>query len=215
MIAEITNRSNEVAYPPEAYREIHGLGLVILHGQTGAIWAVRERTNKPATGRKRGELSIPLETRKVGETPMNNLLGAMAEAFDDVDSNGNDISGKLHASLYHVRGNSFHTGFTADILGNRILCDYAILVYDGEQISVQPYNSLEVGEAGWVNINSFLGDGVRPLARQVITQAMESDFLALNLIEYRDFSEKRLHVLPKDFSIRSMYRNREKLRDMG
>jgi len=56
-----------------------GVGIFIVEMQTGRVWTVEEKQSKVSTSRRPGSVSIPLETRKVGETVMENVVGALQE----------------------------------------------------------------------------------------------------------------------------------------
>lgn len=206
----------EVATPSEREPvEIHGLGVVIINAKTGEIWAVRERSDKAATGRKRGQLSIPLETRKVGETFEENLKGALAEAFDDVDQNGSEVGSRIQSSLFHMKGNSFYEGNPVAMFGNKIQCDRAIIMHDGSGIPSQPFNALEVGDAQWVPVEAFWQEETRPLARMVMREVVISGSYDQNLAAYRNSPSDRLPMFTQPFSVREVYRRREERRDVG
>lgn len=204
-----------VQTPEKEPTEIHGLGVVIINAETGEIWAVRERSDKAATGRKRGQLSIPLETRKVGESFEENLKGALAEAFDDFDHQGQEVGPKIQSSLYHMRGNSFYEGNQVELFGNKIQCDRAVIIHDGSGIPSQPFNALEVGEAQWVPVEAFWQEETRPLAQMVVQEVVASGSYEQNLTAYRSTPSDRLRMFTEPFSVREVYKNREMRRDIG
>lgn len=199
-----------------ARREFHGLGVVIINAQTGQIWSIKERTSKPETGREPGELSLPMETRKFGESRWLNLLGALAEAYDDVDIHGRDRRLELQQSLCRVDNYTFHPGVTFETPGSVVRCGIAVLIHKGDTSvdEIQPYNAAEVGEAQWSSVGSLLVPGVRPLARAVVAATLDRGVYQQTIRAYRQFPKRRLPVFPREFSIREIYHRREQSKDM-
>ena len=200
---------------PEKPRIITGLAALIIDVHTSEIRVIRERRDKPSTGRKAGELSVPIETRKVGEDPEGNLYGALPEAFDRYDIHGRDIRRILERSLYHMEGNTYHPGFKQK-LGDKIIhCEYAVVLYDGPNIEVEPFNSKEVGDAQWVPMDRLLQSDVRSLAGHAVWHALSNGIIQENLRRYHQEPRSRLRLLPPGFSIPDIYHDRELLVDVG
>lgn len=73
------------ALEKEGYQRI-GVGLFIVDLNNGKIWTNTELHDKPISKRRKGQVSFPMETRKVGETIKGNILGALEE-FRPLQSN--------------------------------------------------------------------------------------------------------------------------------
>lgn len=177
-----------------------GMAAIIVNARTGEIWTIKEKLDKEATGRRPGQLSVPLETRKAGESPFGNLQGAIAEAFDDVN-------GRLSERLYPA-GNVPQTTFIINESGSTILCDVSILLHEGSNTPSQPY-SHEVEDGRWMKPQDFLSGDCRPLARTVVERALAMDLIPNGLKV--DHSKP---VFPLDFSVRNTSALREMLPDV-
>lgn len=202
-------REGETAKPP-----ISAVGLVIIHAQSGEIWMVQERKDKPLTNKKKGQWSIPLETLKVGESPWDGIRGAMSEAFDDTDSHGNDVRKIITESMWHMRGNSLHSGLSVSHEGRSFDINIAVMIYDGPVLDVSPFNDEEVENGRWVNPWAIRDPDVRPFTRKIGEELFRSDAYVDNLERYRNIQEERLPVFEPGFSIREAYHRREGLPDM-
>lgn len=199
---------------PERETVIAGWGLVIINAETGEIWMVREKKDKAKAARKSGEWTIPLETMKEGESTEEAIIGAMAEAFDDFDKDGNDIREQLVASLLHVKGNSLHEGLVVPYGNHRFELNYAVLLYDGPAINVQPYNFEEVGNGKWTSPRALLAPETRLFTRFIGEDVLGGGVYDENLTRYRAHPDDRLPVFGEGFSIRAAYSAREQLPDM-
>lgn len=76
--------TEKINYLPETRldsREVKKIGVAVfvIELETGQIWTVRERNSSGVTGKNTGDLSLPMETRKKGESVMSNTVGAMEE----------------------------------------------------------------------------------------------------------------------------------------
>ena len=188
-----------------------GMAAVVINGQTGEIWSVEEQVPKALTGRAVGQLSIPLETRKVGESIMGNLEGAMAEAFNDVDSRGNDIREEVLGNLYYFDSLPQAT-VVVPMNGRTIRCDVSILTHRGNRMPPQPY-SYEVINGRWIDPKQMLGGNVRSLAKNVVEYTLDSGLYRRNLNAFTKDHSRAVRVFPDNFSIRSAYSRRELLPD--
>lgn len=197
-------------YPAEVKERIDpivGMGVVIINGQTGEIWAIKEKLDKEKTGRANGQLSIPLETRKIGESPWGNLEGAMAEAFDDRDKNENDVRRALSESLYCI-GNMPHASLILGHNGRTIRCDITILLHDGRTVTTQPF-SHEVEDSRWVSPEAFLCNNARPLARIVVEELIRNGSYTDSLQIFRNGLQNAYRLFNNGFSIRESFTKRE------
>lgn len=166
------------------------------------IWTIRELRGKPETDKIVGELSIPAETKKAGESRLENILGALAEF-------GND------ESLAYLREHLFLMS-DAHIDGGILIhdnpVDMSVLIYDGflENIFI-PLSSDEVGPNGWLRRSEIQNmAGVRSVMRQAVELDRASGLSARAIEEYYLFPEKRISIFPKDFvSIRNFDAQRE------
>lgn len=201
---------------PEMEQAIEGIGLVIIHAYTGEIWMVQEKKDKSATARIAGEWTIPLETLKRGEEqkPWEAVGGAFAEAFDDVDVEGNPVDKNFLSRFSHMRGNSLHSGIRTSHKGQNFDLHYAVIIYDGpKDINIQPYNSEEVENGQWRDPADLLIPGTRRFAR-LIGLAMLRETYSENLARYHKLPEDRLPVFEPQFSVRETYATRELNPDM-
>jgi hypothetical protein len=221
MTAELAlPRSVEKSSSVELIREAHGLGVIILHAQTGEVLTIEETVDKPSTGRRRGQRSIPLETAKridgEKEEPLPNLHGALAEVLNDRDLHGNDVRHILKKSLHHVKDHAFHQGIRVRMGPRTIVCGYAITFYNGPAIAMEPFNAAEARNPLWLPIDSILNEEVpiRSLAREVVQEAWDSGILEENWRRYHTDEDSRVRTLPADFSIQQKYELRELHPDM-
>lgn len=194
----------------EKLRRIVGMGVVIVNSETGDLWTVREKLDKEKTDRKSGQLSIPLETRKIGESPRGNLQGAMAEAFDDEE----DLTRpSVLEGLYHV-GTIPQRRIVVGTDKNTILCDVALLLHDGRPITKKPFSD-EVEDSQWMNPDQFLEEDARSLARIVVQDVMQSGIYRENLLRYHSGSPLLQQTFQNRFSIRDYATRREAFPDYG
>lgn len=194
-----------------------GIATLIVNLHTGHLLVVEEQKVKDETGRTCGQLSVPLETRKKDEGWYGNMLGSLAEAFDDTDRTGRDIREQLHDSLFVVDNVSLETEVVSVPHKDRLVVpDVAVLIFDGDDIAVDPHNADEVAGFGWVHPDAFENDPlVRPLARDLVTATYASGHVERVVETYLQQSPNdRRHALPRGFSVKEMYDVRESLTDM-
>lgn len=195
-----------------------GLGVIILNANSGHIWTIEELDTRESKDRKHGQLSVPLETRKQGETFHRNLLGALAEAYDDQDADGNDIRDKLSRSIFQL--NEVVSFFSKAVIfaneKNVFICDLAILIYDGPDIKPCAYNKEEVKSLGWMPVGEFLASNIRPLAKKLVETAYNLGHIdkALDAYHYASHGNGKKPLLDSGFSIRDYYNSRERLPDV-
>lgn len=195
-----------------------GLGVIILNAKSGQIWTIEELDTRESKDRKHGQLSVPLETRKQGETFHRNLLGALAEAYDDQDTDGNDIKEELSRSIFQLNEgvSSFPKAVTIVNEKNVFLCDLKILIYDGPDLKLCAYNKEEVKSLGWMPVEEFLTSNTRPLAKKLVETAYNLGYIdkALDAYHYASHGNGKKPLLESGFSIRDYYNSREKLLDV-
>lgn len=169
------------------------------------IWTITELQAKAKTEKKAGEISIPAETRKVGEHRLANILGALAEFCDD------SSIPQLEDHFFIVDGLYREKGIT--IKSNP--ADLAVLVYNGSlDIVLTPESATEVRANGWINRSKVRGmDGVR----SVLTQAVELDALeglTGRAIEAYYSESEMTRIFFPGFSMKDFYEKREALPDV-
>ena len=171
------------------------------------IWTIKELEAKTETGKKPGEISIPAETRKVGETRKDNVLGALAEFCDDT-------------SLDYIRQHLF---LAQGVFGEKVInvngnsVDLTVLVYDGDlSLPLSPLNSSEVSPNGWMHKSEIQdSEGVRSVLRQAIEQDTYHSLSANVLNIYSNKRGELSPVIDDNFTtISEFYRRRETLPDM-
>ncbi|MCL5435347.1 MAG: hypothetical protein M1405_03085 [Patescibacteria group bacterium] len=170
------------------------------------IWTLTELQAKAETEKTPGEISIPAETKKVGEYRVANILGALAEFCDD-----NAIP---HLADHLFLADGFYREKGIIINSNPV--DLAVLVYNGPlDISLAPQSSTEVIGNGWINRSRIRRmDGVR----SVLTQAVEIDALeglTSRALEAYYTESGMTKIFSPGFSMRSFYEKREILPDVS
>src|SRR5688572_30041437 len=127
MLSRIESRNGSA--PEEERSQSIGAVVFVVSSSTDEdggprVLTVRERMAKAETGRIPGQLSLPCETRKVGEEDLENVLGALAEVTDSDEA------------LRHLRvvpGAYYRRG--AISVGGRP-ADVAFLIYEGPEESL-------------------------------------------------------------------------------
>ncbi len=168
------------------------------------MWTIVELQVKLETDKKPGEVSIPAETIKVGESRDANVLGALAEFCDD------SAIPNLEANLFSTDGFYRENGII--IKGNPV--DLAVLIYDGPlDIHFAPESLTEVSGNGWIKRSIILGmDNVRPVLSKAVKVDQEEGLVSRALDSYYAGSAKR--VIPPGFSMTEFYSRREILPDV-
>lgn len=169
------------------------------------VWTITELQAKSETEKKAGEISIPAETKKIGEYRVANILGALAEFCDD-----NAIP-HLVDNLFMVDGLYREKGI---IIKNNPV-DLAVLIYNGSlDIALTPESATEVRANGWINRSRIQRmEGVR----SVLSQAVELDGLegiTGKAIEAYYSNSGMMQIFSPGFSMKKFYVEREKLPDV-
>lgn len=192
-------------------RDSIGVALLIVgidpqkHGEDAAnplLWTIRELLGKSETDRIAGELSIPAETKKAGESRIANILGALAEFGD------NQHLEYLRDHLFLI--NDAYTEKSIFIHDNP--ADMAVLVYDGFlDIPFNPVCDEEVSPNGWMSRSMIQeAKGIRSALKQAIELDIARGVSARAIEAYYNFPEKRIPIFPSDMSsIRDFYTQRE------
>nr|MBI5455935.1 hypothetical protein [Candidatus Levybacteria bacterium] len=162
------------------------------------IAVVVEKKSKPSSKRIAGQRSIPIETRKVGESRIDNIRGGIAEICND------EMLGQVRANFFLVESGLGQTLCSGNVVG------LSVLIYNGNiSMPFTPINVEEVGFAGWISMNELLeAEDVREIAKDFIKTARDTGLIASAL---RDFKTRGLstQLFPADFSINQFYAQRE------
>ncbi len=204
---------------PESAEQVKSAGVALLiigidPGLNGTnaidplIWTITELEGKPATGKKAGEISVPAETRKVGEDNLSNMIGALPELCSDDE-------------LAYVREHLF---IAEDVFrdkairpGGNLQVDMAVLVYDGAlSLRFSPLNSSEVAANGWVHRSEIIKmTNVRSILSQAVGIDMQEGLSAQALEIYHEHPELLKPAFPADFkTMADFYEKREMLEDV-
>jgi len=170
------------------------------------IWTIRELQRKPETEKSPGEISIPAETKKIGEDRVANILGALAEFCDD-----NTIP-HLADHLFSTDGSYRERGII--INGNPV--DLAVLIYNGPlDISLTPESADEVSGNGWINRSKIRRmDGVRSVLAQAVGLDTVEELTGRALERY--YSESGMtRLFSPGFSMKDFFEKREVLQDVS
>lgn len=158
------------------------------------IWTITELKSKPETGKLAGEISIPAETRKNGESKESSVLGALAEFCDDTvfSSYVKRHLIKMDDKWYREKGIMVGAG----------PADVAVLIYDGAlDFPFKPTYPEEVKPNGWVKKSVMT---TLPRLRDLLKQVMELDRgenLIKDVVEnYENNPEQRKSVFPEDLN---------------
>jgi len=205
---------SSLAEQKEVERQSIGVALLIVADDPGSdngrgplIWTIIELQAKEATDRTIGQVSIPAETRKNGESEEDNIRGALAEfCSDELLSNHPDVS-IAQGFMYR----------DALMLNGRYKADLLVVVYEGPlDVSISPANSEEVAANGWMNTEDIAAmSNIRPILRQAIELERSTRIATASLRDYRYGSGSRANLLPPGFSIEDFYKRREKIADIS
>ncbi|MBI2031406.1 MAG: hypothetical protein HYT08_02215 [Candidatus Levybacteria bacterium] len=170
------------------------------------LWTVRERETKPMTEKVAGQISFIAETRKRGESPLYNLLGALAEFSGD---------DRILLNHLYVTQNSYREGVVS-IRKGEIPVDLAFLYYDGPMNGeVKPLDGIEVEGNGWLTIEDIRS--LHPgMVRNIVFQSIninEIEGIIPAIINGSKFPLSQ--VLAPEFSISAYNFHREQTEDLS
>lgn len=175
------------------------------------LWTTVENKSKPETEKVAGQVSVPSETRKVGEEQEETLLAALAEFTDDE---------AVIADLRVPPGSPyFHNGISVG--GNPV--DVAVVFYAGSANTViNPVDPDEVSVNGWRSLEQLVGedpDKIRSTFRKVIELDSQTGFLRSTIESYQALGGAPISSLipatsDKGFSIRDFHARREEKPDI-
>jgi hypothetical protein len=162
------------------------------NGTDPLIWTITELTSKLDTDKVAGQISIPAETRKDGESEGDNVLGALTEFCDDTA-----FLSYLKHHVVKMDGNWLR-GKGAIVNGKPV--DVAILIYDGAlDFPLKPTCSNEVAPKGWVRKSELIANpNLRDVARQVLELDTREDLIRSALENYRNDPQGRQPIFPQD-----------------
>lgn len=204
---------SELAPKRETERQNIGVALMIIaddprsdNGRGPLIWTIKEMNSKKQTEKQIGQISIPAETRKLGESDASNIRGALAEFCDDnllvSSSNITITDGSLYRDALNLNGH-----FVADLL---------VVVFDGSiDFPISPANRDEVEPNGWMHLEEIKeSDSVRPFLKQFIENGQAVIVTQDALRSHRASPERRVSLIPQRFSINEFYLKREEIKDV-
>lgn len=175
------------------------------------LWTTIEEQSKSVTDRIKGQISLPADTRKIGEDVIHNVIGSLAEFSDNeylIREALSFVPSSFPEKKIFVKGNSV---------------DLVVLVFNGSLNSqISPFDSDEVSPNRWMsidelkkekpsNLRSFvkdiiaMEDGIDKPIRRVV-----SDYFQLEHARIPLFS-----ILPSGFSMVDFYAQRERLVDVA
>ena len=176
------------------------------------LWTIKEKKDKPSTGKSAGQISLPGETRKIAEESLgSNVGGALAEFTD---------------KNFTIMNNLFFIPKSSQIQGklfiNKNPFDIFVLMYEGSfDGSIEPVDRDEVSANGWMTMEEIQKVDqpmVRGFVWDIVSLEKSEGLISRVVNEYFHSPTKRVPVstiLPQDFfSIEKFYEQREALQDV-
>ncbi len=197
--------SPEFAYKEKEQRPSIGVVTIIYQPSDKTFLTIKEKKGKATTSKKAGEISFLAETRKNNEGCHRNILGSLAEGFDDVHVREMRLG--LHLERYYSHAIALDGEEDLPV-------DVAFFMYDGPPIMPCPTAKDEVEAYGWVDIDTLDKLPMRSVAKQVIQTMKEKDWIAE--IENTYLINKLVaQELQRDFfSLEQLYFQREQSKDV-
>lgn len=177
------------------------------------LWTTLEKRSKPETEKFAGQISLPAETRKLGENKLSNMLGALPEFSENSD---------LIRELIFMQSPTSYIEGRISVSNSPV--DLAVLLVNGFPTApIVPLDANEVAANGWMSMNEIEAlhqtnpSRLRGFMGQVI--AMErADMVIHRVVEdYFQHPEKRFPLserLPSNFSMLDFYNQREMTADV-
>lgn len=204
-----------------------GIGVIVVHLDNGTILMGEERSGKEIEGkvfRKKGELSIPTETRKLYEPIFSNVQAAILEEMyyrDDLPLDKHDFTHEVPQFLYlpgdfDGRKHFMKSAITAnDDPATR--ADLIIVGYKGPN-EIFNGNNGDLDNLRWVDPISVLArSDVREASRrflgEVFPQGEEVTMVKVIQNDYKMFEQSALPLFPRGFSNQEFLRMRRKKTD--
>lgn len=206
----------------ETERKSIGVALVIVgidpsrNGENATqpkLWTIKEKNNKPSTGKIAGQISLPGETRKIAEKSIGSTIGgALAEFTNNSFIIINNLF--LIPESLQIKGKLFV---------NKNPIDIAIITYEGSLTnSIEPVDKDEVSANGWMTMTELQKIGqpmIRGFVLDLISLENSEGLISKAVSDYSRNPTKRLpvsRILPEDFfSIREFFERRERLPDVS
>lgn len=205
------------SYSPEItkeYREITrgncsvGTGIIVIHAQTGHILIGEETSSKTINGQvvhEIGDISIPLETRRRKERPIENIRRAIREEVHG------DLTPEIAASYHLVFDSNTPPFFSSAIQVENDpekMGDLAIVMFNPTPIAEPQYHG-ELTNLRWMDINSVLQiPNLRKVARQFFTYYFTSgdptQLIQQHVTAFHNFPEKRVALFRNEAHIRGL-----------
>lgn len=186
------------------------VGILIYNPDIDSIWMVIEKTSKAASGKTSGQLSIPIETKKIGESELAAVYGGLSEFCRDKDIPS------LSGHLYRV---NTENGYRRSCMvfpykGVGLPVDLALIISDSAQIS--PTSSCdEVETLGWVSLDKALKTpNVRSVSQELLEVAVKDRMIEKAMADFRNPQARKLVFPNKNFSIEMYSVIRELKTDM-
>lgn len=212
--ANIIGHAEQVQAEQSAVAEIEArssMGVVLMivaidpRTSQPLIWTVMEQGEKGATNKKKGQVTIPSETRKRDESPAENLFGALGEFTSDDDDLG---------SISLIPGQSFVTMPLSILAYGGKPADLAILLYEGPLgLQHRPVDSDETVPNGWMPPDEIRAQNgtVREVAHASLKFAIEQGVLRDFVARVSDPSSRipLSSLVRPEFSIREFVEQRE------
>lgn len=203
--------SEQVLTPESDRRTSIGVVLVVVAASESSnegplVWTVLEQQGKEETDKIAGQISLPAETRKVGEQEVGTVLGALGELTD---------SDEVIRHLY-VDPKAFYAKEPVLVKGKPV--DVAFIIYDGPLgESMQPVDPSETTPNGWMSTGEIkrLNGELRPAARDSIDFAAANGILDSLVRTPRDDLIPLSSLVQPDFSIRTFLEQRETQQDIS
>ena len=176
------------------------------------VWTIKEKRNKPPTGKFAGQISLPGETRKIaGESLESNVAGALAEFTDD--------NFTIMNNLFFIPDFS---RIQEKLLVNKNPFDVFVMIYEGPfDRPIEPVDRDEVSANGWMTMEAIQKVDqtmVRGFVWDIILLEKSEGIISRAVNEYFHNPTKRVPlstILPQDFfSIEKFYEQREALQDV-
>lgn len=177
-----------------------GTGIVVVN-LNEEIWVQRDRESRPETGRVAGLPSVIFESKKPGETQRDNVLGGLAELI-------NDVSVKEVSKNLLTTDKLQSTPILVFEKENKVIeYQVAVLVFDGvRDKKFEPFDR-ETEPIGWMTVDRFLEQEVRPLAQHAVVYLRDEKLLKKKIEEYHE--GKGVPVVDQGFSVELFYKERE------
>lgn len=204
-----------------------GIGVLVVHLDTGTILMGKERSGKEIEGkifRKKGELSIPTETRKLYEPIFSNVQAAILEEMyfrDDLPLAMHDFSHEIPQFLYlpgsfDGRKHFMKSAITVhDDPAKR--ADLIIVGYQGPS-EIFNGNNGDLDKLRWIDptalvTRSAVREASRRFLGEVFPPGEERSMMGVIQNDYKMFAQHALPLFPHGFSNQEFLRMRRKKPD--